>query len=203
VAASSWSVVEGVGRWSVELRRPATLGALDRRIRDLLAGSLAALAPIARPAAARVSAIAHDGDRVTAVAEHVPVSLDGPMLDGAPGTLTDAFVDLDVVLVAPPDGASARVPRAGTLAVIGDVEVLDGRARVRGLSAFLELAVDAWLDETIALPEGTHRDNRDWAALNRPRLEDALRAWEGALGTPIAQATSRLYPDRVRRYGFS
>lgn len=59
---------------------------------------------------------------------------------------------------------------------------------------------DPWLDAP--LHDGRFQDNRAIAALNRPRLEEALRRWEAAVGKPISDIWSVSFPNLVYRYGF-
>jgi hypothetical protein len=63
----------------------------------------------------------------------------------------------------------------------------------------VSVEVDPWLDAP--LHGGRVLDNRTIASLNRPRLERALRSWEGAVGKPISEVDSA-YPNLVDRYGF-
>ena len=70
----------------------------------------------------------------------------------------------------------------------------------RSPTAIVAVEVDPWLDAPWNLRGRV--DNRDVAALNRPRLEQALRKWESAVGSSISEVSSVPYPDLVDRYGF-
>jgi hypothetical protein len=209
VAGLTWGVPGRTGRWRIDLEAPASLAALDARVRELVPAVAAALAGLARVQSARANLMAHDEDQIVAVREWVAVSVAGPAIVPAaerlapgPVALTDVVLDLDVA-VRPPGGAPDEwVAGAGSCTIFGDIEADGDHARIHGLSVAVQLAVDVWLDVTLDPASGAARDNRAWARVNRPRLEAALRACERTLGAPIVEAASGLYSGAIERYGF-
>lgn len=95
--------------------------------------------------------------------------------------------------VGMPDGLYVHY-QSGLNGLIGEPTDFDP-AYVR-----VDVEVDPWLDAT--LHDGRVFDNRPTAALNRPRLEDALRRLEERFGRPINYVTSNAFPTLVDRYGF-
>ena len=79
-------------------------------------------------------------------------------------------------------------------------DVVGQSATSHSAFARVDVEVDPWLDAP--LHGGKFLDNRAIAALNRPRLERALRRWEAAMGKPIDNATSVPYQSFIDRYGF-
>ncbi|MDQ6901334.1 MAG: hypothetical protein M3072_17865 [Candidatus Dormibacteraeota bacterium] len=137
--------------------------------------------------------------------EQLPDRSFGPAIEDAPGgsanqsALTSFTLSCDVLvqeereLVTLPNGLDLHY-HSGLHTLIGDP--------VRFGAAYVSVAaeVDPWLDAP--LHGGRFLDNRITAALNRPRLERALRRWESAFGRTISEISSVPYPALVDRYGF-
>jgi hypothetical protein len=129
----------------------------------------------------------------------VPLSDDGRGDHSRRSALTSFTLRCDVLVQEEGDVATLQNGLylhygSGLTTVVGE-QVKFGS---RYVSAATE--VDPWLDAP--LHGGRFLDNRITAAINRPRLERALRRWESALGRPISEASSVPYPAFIYPYGF-
>ena len=204
---------ESAGLWS------ANLGQLDTTSTESLAAAADRAARAFMNAFVEICAVHSAEGVITEIAEdgsildvwgEVPLERRddlsfGPASDGAPGdssrslALTSFTLRCDVLVQE--KGNVATLQNAMYLHYESGLQTVVGE-QVRFGSAYVSVAVevDPWLDAP--LHGGRFLDNRITAALNRPRLERALRRWEAALGQQLSEPSSVPYPTFIDRHGF-
>ncbi len=118
-------------------------------------------------------------------------------------TVLSSIMLVYTVTVIQAGAEQGSVPVSGGLYFHFDSDlpsVVGESATSQSAFARVDVEVDPWLDAP--LHGGKFLDNRATAAINRPRLESALRRWEAATGKPIDHVTSVTYAPFIGRYGF-
>ncbi|MBJ7596638.1 MAG: hypothetical protein DLM67_00430 [Candidatus Nephthysia bennettiae] len=212
---ATYSYAEKAGAWDIGLdpSDSTTVSALNEAADHATGAFVDAFAEIGtlEYAEGTLTEIADDG-RILSVRSEIPlVEQDGrfrPAPDAQPAVLTERAVLSSAILtytvtVRQTDAENNSKTLTGGLFFYYDsgLSGLVGQpAASDGAFARVDVEVDPWLDTPIH--GGKFLDNRTIAALNRPRLENALRRWETATGKPIDHQTSVPYPALVDRYGF-
>jgi hypothetical protein len=209
---ATYGHAEKAGAWDIELGAldVASVRALEQTADDVAEVFVQAFAEIGtlEYAEGTVTEIGEDR-RILSVQGEVPLvwhegrfrpAPDADVGPEAGGAVLSSFMLVYTVTV---NQAEQSVPVSSGLYFHYDSDLPDvvGQpATSRSAFARVDVEVDPWLDAP--LHGGRFLDNRAIAALNRPRLERALRRWEAAMGKPIDHATSVPYPAFIDRYGF-
>jgi len=206
--------IEQTGLWSIDLGpldtgSPAFLNQLAERVTKAFWGAFKDICNL-EWAEGDIVQVGQDG-LIKAVWAEIPLEHSGdgrfrPAENAGVGGSEDRTVLSRVMLTCNvtlqlPDGETRELPDSlhfhydtGLPSTVGEP------AKSKSVSATVGVEVDPWLDAPWNLRGRI--DNRSVAALNRPRLEQALRNWEAAIGRPISEVSSVPYPDLVDRYGF-
>jgi hypothetical protein len=208
-----YGYAEKVGRWSINLGRldPDSVEAMNQIADDVVGSFLQAFADLCTVEHAEGDLVEIEEDyRLSNVRGELPLEQTveatfRPRSDTAIGVLSNRAGLSSVLLVCSIAVEGDRAERlvlpdalyfhynSGLSSRVGQPMSFDS-AHVT-----VTAEVDPWVDAP--LQGGRFLDNRTIAALNRPRLERALRNWEAAIGKPIDELDSA-YPDFIDRYGF-
>jgi hypothetical protein len=212
---ATYGYAEKAGAWDINLGslEPASPRVLNQKADDVTQAFVEAFAELGTMeyAEGTFTEVAEDG-RITAVWGEVPlVGHEGrfrPVADADVGSPSERKILSSIMLVytvtvihAGPDEDSKPLSDGLYFHYDSDLSgVVGDLATSNSAFARVDSEVDPWLDAP--LHGGRFLDNRGTAAVNRPRLEKALRRWESAMGKPIDHVTSVPYQNYVDRYGF-